>query len=107
LGLATFFAEQKTKEIGIRKVLGATIGQVISLLSKQFLILVVIGLLIGVPVSMFVLQDWLTKFEYRISLEAWMFAIPVILAIIVAVITIGIMSLKAAVVNPIKSLRTE
>lgn len=107
LGLSTFLAEQKTKEIGIRKVLGASIGNLIGILSKDFLMLVGIGLIIGVPISWYLLNSWLTNFAYTIELKWWMFALPVLLAILIAGITIGIQAVRAALNNPIDALITE
>ncbi|MEE9372283.1 MAG: ABC transporter permease [Saprospiraceae bacterium] len=106
-GLATFFAEQKQKEIGIRKVLGASVISLIQLLSKQFLVLVSIGLLVGIPVSAYLLKGWLANFEYGVGLQFWMFAAPVALAIIIASLTVGFQALRAAVANPVESLRNE
>ncbi|MFT6809096.1 MAG: putative ABC transport system permease protein [Saprospiraceae bacterium] len=107
LGLATFFAEQKSKEISIRKVLGASIYNLVGFLSKEFLILVSLGLLIGIPISWFILSDWLTTFQYTIELQVWMFALPAFLAIVIAGMTVGYQTVKAAIANPIQSLRNE
>lgn len=107
LGLATFLAEQKTKEIGIRKVLGASIPNLIGLLSKEFLLLVGIGLFIGIPVSYYLLNDWLDKFAYKVELTWWMFAIPVISAILIVGLTVSIQAIRAAFINPVQSLRSE
>lgn len=107
LGLATFLAEQKTKEIGIRKVLGASVTNLVALLSKEFLWLTGLGLFIGIPVSWYLLSEWLEKFAYKVELQWWMFAIPVVAAIGIASITVGIQALRAAVVNPIQSLHSE
>ena len=107
LGLSTFLAEQKTKEIGIRKVIGATTQHIVGLLSKDFLILVGTGLLLGVPIAWYLLQNWLTKFEYGIHLQWWMFAVPVIASILIAVLTVGVQSLKASWSDPVKALRSE
>lgn len=106
-GLATFFAEQKEKEIGIRKVLGATVFNLIQLLSRQFLMLVGIGLLIGIPVSGYLLSGWLSNFAYKVDLQFWMFALPVAIAIFIATLTVGFQALRAAIANPIESLRSE
>lgn len=106
-GLATFFAEQKTKEIGIRKVLGASIPNLIGLLSKEFLLLVGIGLIIGIPVSYYLLNGWLEKFAYKVDLTWWMFAIPVVSAILIAGLTVSIQAIRAAFINPVQSLRSE
>jgi len=106
-GLATFFAEQKEKEIGIRKVLGASIGNLVQLLSRQFLVLVVIGLVVGIPISRYLLSGWLSNFEYKIDMQIWMFALPIVLAIFIAAMTVGIQAVRAAIANPIESLRNE
>lgn len=107
LGLSTFLAEQKTKEIGIRKVIGASTKHIVGLLSKDFLILVGTGLLLGVPIAWYLLESWLTKFAYGIDLQWWMFAIPVVSTILIAVLTVGTQSLKASWANPVKALRSE
>ena len=107
LGLSTFLAEQKTKEIGIRKVLGASLGNLIGLLSKDFLVLVGMGLVIGIPISWYLLTRWLTNFAYTIELSWWMFALPVLLAILIAGITIGIQATRAALNNPVDALARE
>ena len=107
LGLSTFLAEQKVKEIGIRKILGASMGNLISLLSKDFLKLIGIGLLIGIPISWYLLNAWLTNFAYAIELRWWMFALPVLLATLIAGITIGIQGFRAALNNPVDALRSE
>ncbi|MBX2873683.1 MAG: ABC transporter permease [Saprospiraceae bacterium] len=107
LGLSTFLAEQKTKEIGIRKVIGASTQHIVQLLSKDFLILVGSGLMLGVPIAWYLLQTWLTKFAYGINLQWWMFALPVAASILIAVLTVGAQSLKASWSNPVKALRSE
>ena len=107
LGLSVFLAEQKTKEIGIRKVIGASTGHIIQLLSRDFLGLVGLGLALGIPVAWYLLDLWLAKFEYGIELNWWMFALPAILAIAVAVLTVGVQSLKAALSRPVEALRAE
>ncbi len=107
LGLSTFLAEQKTKEIGIRKVIGASTQHIVRLLSKDFLILVGTGLLLGVPIAWYLLQTWLTKFAYGIDLAWWMFALPVFASILIAVFTVGAQSLKASWSDPVKALRSE
>ena len=100
-------AQQKTKEISIRKVLGDSVFNLIGLLSKDFLILVGIGLLIGIPVSYYLLTDWLSQFAFKIQLQWWMFAIPVLAAIIIASSTVIIQAVRAAILNPIQSLKEE
>ncbi len=107
LGLSTFFAEQKSKEISIRKVLGASTYNLVGFLSKEFLALVGLGLLIGIPISWFILSDWLMTFQYTIDLKVWMFALPAFLAIAIAAMTVGFQTIKAAIANPIMSLRNE
>ena len=105
LGLSTFLAEQKVKEIGIRKVLGASMGHLIGLLSKDFLMLIGAGLIIGIPISWYLLNGWLTNFAYAIELKWWMFALPVLLAILTAGFTISIQATRAALNNPIDALK--
>ena len=106
-GLAAFSAEQRTKEIGIRKVLGASVGQVTLLLSKDFINLVAIAVVIASPVSWFIMNKWLQAFAYKISISWWMFVVAAVMAVMIALITISFQSIKAAVANPVKSLRSE
>jgi len=106
-GLATFSAEQRTKEIGVRKVLGASVGNVIGLLSKEFLKLVFIGILIASPVTWFVMNKWLQDFAYRTNISWVVFAVTAFIAIGIALLTISFQAIKAALANPVKSLRTE
>ena len=106
-GLATFTAEQRTKEIGIRKVLGASVSGIVALLSKDFLILVLIAFVIAAPISWYMMDTWLQDFAYRISINWWVFALAAVLAIAITIITVSYQSIKAAVVNPVKSLKTE
>lgn len=107
LGLATFTAEQRTKEIGVRKVLGASISSIVLMLSRDFVLLVGIAILIGSPVAWWGLQKWLSKFAYRVDLEWWVFALAGVMALGIALITVSFQSLKAAVRNPVESLRGE
>jgi len=107
LGLSAYNVLQRTKEIGIRKVLGASVQNLILLLSKEFMYLVLLSLLIAVPVGWWVMHSWLQDFAYRISIEWWVFALGGLLALLIALATVGIQSLRAAVANPVKSLRTE
>ncbi len=105
--LAAFTAEQRTKEIGIRKVLGATVQNITMLLSKDFVKLVLIAILIASPIAWWAMTKWLQDFAYRINLSWWMFAAGGFVALIIAVATISFQSVKAALSNPVKSLRTE
>jgi putative ABC transport system permease protein len=107
LGLAMFTAEQKTREIGIRKVLGASVPSLFVLLSKDFLLFVIIALVIASPVAWFAMQEWLNEYAYKISLSWWMFFIAGLLAILIALITVSVQAIRAAIASPAKSLRTE
>ncbi|MGC4035814.1 MAG: ABC transporter permease [Chitinophagaceae bacterium] len=107
LGLVMFTAEQRTKEFGIRKVLGASVISLFNLLSKEFLLLVFIALLIAIPVSWFAMHKWLQDYVYSVGISAWTFIIAGVLAILIALITVSFQAIKAAVANPVKSLRTE
>lgn len=106
-GLAAYTAERRTKEIGIRKVLGATVTSVVSLLSKDFVKLVLIAMVIATPVAWYVMNSWLRDYAYRISIEWWMFAGAGSLAVLIAIFTVSFQAIKAALSNPVKSLRTE
>ena len=106
-GLVTYAAEQRTKEIGIRKVLGAKVSGLVSLLSKDFMALVLIASLIAFPVSWWTMNKWLQSFAFRIAISWWIFALAVLIAIVIALGTVSIQAIKTAVANPIKSLRTE
>jgi putative ABC transport system permease protein len=106
-GLAAFTAERKRKEIGIRKVLGATIVNITSLLSKGFVILVGIAILIASPVAWWVMNKWLEDFAYRINIGVWVFVFAGFTALFIALVTVSFLAIKAAVANPVQSLRTE
>lgn len=106
-GLSILIARQRTKEIGIRKVLGASTTNITRLLSQDFMQLVLVSLLIAVPVSWYLMNKWLQDFAYRINVEWWMFLTAGIMAMIIALVTISFQSVKAALTNPVKSLRTE
>jgi putative ABC transport system permease protein len=106
-GLVTFMSEQKAKEIGIRKVLGAGIPDIIILMSRQFLKLVAIGLVIAIPLSYYLAEKQLEEFVYREKLSWWMFVGSALIVVIIAFATISVQSLKAALANPVKSLKTE
>jgi putative ABC transport system permease protein len=107
LGLSAYNVLQRTKEIGIRKVLGASVQNLLLLLSKEFLMLVLISFIVAFPVAWIVMNNWLQDFAYRIQIRWWIFAIAGFLAIIIAVLTVSVQALKAAIANPVKSLRTE
>lgn len=106
-GLAAFSAEQRTKEIGIRKVLGASVFNIMGLLSKSFVIMVLIASVAAFPVAWWAMNKWLADFPYRVEISWWVFVIAVVAALLVALITVSFQSIKAATTNPVKSLRTE
>jgi putative ABC transport system permease protein len=106
-GLATYAAEQRTKEIGIRKVLGATVTNIAGMLSKDFLKLVIIAAFITFPVAWFAMHKWLQDFAYRIDISWWIFIVAAIIAVFIALATVSFHAIKAALSNPVKSLRTE
>lgn len=106
-GLVSFMAAQKTKEIGVRKVLGASVKNIIFLFSKEFTILILIGSLLAIPVAYYMMNSWLQSFIFRIKMEAWIFILAIIISIFIAWLAVGYKSIKAAIVNPVKSLRSE
>jgi putative ABC transport system permease protein len=106
-GLAAFSADQRNKEIGIRKVLGASVPGIVQLLSKDFLKLVLIAILIATPVSWWAMHKWLQAFEYRIQISWWMFGLASVLAIGIALFTVSSQAIRAAIANPVRSLRSE
>ena len=106
-GLISYVAEQKKKEIGIRKVLGASIGSIVRLLTKDFLKLVLVAFLIATPIAYYFMQRWLEAYTYRIDIEWWVFVLAGGFALVITLLTVGFQSLKSAVANPVKSLRTE
>ena len=106
-GLASFTTEQRTKEIGIRKVLGASTGGIITLLSKDFMILVVISNIIAWPIAYYSMNNWLQDFAYRIDIDLLIFLATAILSILIALFTVSFKTTKAAIANPVESLRYE
>ena len=106
-GLATFTAEQRTKEIGIRKVMGASVIQIVNLLSKDFLRLVILGIVIASPVAYWAMNKWIQDFAYRDEISWWIFVWAGLISIIIALLTVSYQAIKAAMANPVKSLRTE
>jgi putative ABC transport system permease protein len=106
-GLVTYAAEQRTKEIGVRKVLGASVGGIVAMLSKDFAKLVLIAALIAFPVAWWAMHSWLQSFAYRINISWWIFIVAGAAAILIALITVSLQAIRAAIANPVKSLRTE
>lgn len=106
-GLAAFSAEQRQKEIGIRKVLGASISSVVQLLSKEFIWLVSIAFILATPLAWWTMHKWLQSFAYKVPVTWWMFAIAGVLSIVIALLTVSFQAIKAALANPVKSLRSE
>jgi ABC-type antimicrobial peptide transport system permease subunit len=106
-GLISFVAVQKTKEIGIRKVLGASVGHIVYLFSKEFIGLILISFLIAAPVAYYVMYNWLQNFAYSISIDWRIFVIAIVSSLVIAALTVSYRSVKAALANPVKSLRSE
>jgi putative ABC transport system permease protein len=107
LGLSLFATAQRTKEIGVRKVLGASVGNIVLLLSRDFIGLVILAFIIASPIAWFVMHQWLQDFAYRINIEWWVFAIAGLLAVTIALVTISYQAIRAAVANPVRALRSE
>ena len=106
-GLASFVAEQRTKEIGIRKVLGASVVNLWRMLSQDFVVLVIISSVLAVPIAYYFVNDWLNQFDYRTNVSWWVFVISVCGAVVITLLTVSFQAIKASVMNPVKSLRTE
>jgi putative ABC transport system permease protein len=105
--LSVLAAEKRTKEIGIRKVLGVSVGRMVSILSTDFLKLVIIALVISIPLAWILANKWLQNYPYRITLNWLMFAMAASLVLLIALLTISFQAIKTALANPVKSLRTE
>jgi putative ABC transport system permease protein len=106
-GLVSFTAEQRVKEIGIRKVLGASVSNIVTLISKDYLGLVLISVVIASPIAWYAMNKWLQDFAYRVHIQWWVFALTAFLAVLIAFFTVSFQSVKAAMANPVKSLRSE
>ncbi len=106
-GLASFVAEKRTKEIGIRKVLGASVANLWQMLSKDFVVLVIISCLIAIPIGYYLMSSWLNKYQYRTEISWWIFLLTCIAAVVITIITVSFQAIKAAMMNPVKSLRSE
>lgn len=107
LGLISFMAAQRTKEIGVRKVLGATVGNILGLFLKEFAALVAIAFVVAAPIAYFTMNDWLTNFAYRINIGAGVFVLTIVLTLLIAVVTVGYRAVRAALANPAEALRYE
>ena len=106
-GLVTFTAEQRIKEIGIRKVLGSTVAQIVGMLAKDFIKLVVISLIIAFPAGYFFMDLWLQNFAYHIDIAWWIYGLAAVITLVIAFGTICLRSVKAALANPVESLKSE
>jgi ABC-type antimicrobial peptide transport system permease subunit len=106
-GLVSFMVVQKTREVGIRKVLGASVGHIVYMLSKEYVLLVIISFALAAPVGWWIMQNWLQEFAYKVSLGPAVFLVALVISVIIAFVAVGYKSLKAATGNPVNSLRSE
>ena len=106
-GMASFIAEQRIKEIGVRKVLGASVRNITAMLSKDFVKLVLIAAVIAFPLAWWAMHLWLQDFAYRINISWWIFIVAGFTALVIALLTVSFQAIRAAIANPVKSLRTE
>lgn len=106
-GLSAFTAEQRTREIGIRKILGANTTGIVAMLSKDFLKIVLVAIIIGSPLAFYFINKWLQDFAYRINIKWWVFVLAGFGAILIAFVTVSFQAIKAAIANPVNSLRSE
>ena len=106
-GLASFAAEQRTKEIGIRKVLGASVNNLWGLLSRDFVLLVLISCLLAVPIAYYYLHGWLQQYQYRTEISWWVFGFAALGAVVITLLTVSFQAIRAATINPVKSLKSE
>jgi len=106
-GMASFVAEQRTKEIGIRKVLGASVPELFGMLSKQFILLVTISCFIAIPIAYYLSHEWLQNYAYKIGISVWIFVMTGLGSLLITLLVVSYQSIKAAIANPVKSLRTE
>ena len=107
LGLVIYTTTQRTKEIGVRKVLGASVAQIVAMITKDFMLLIITAFIVAVPLAWFAMYKWLQNFAYRTEISWWVFVLGAMVMIIMALFTLGFQTIKAAMANPVKSLRTE